>query len=106
VTGKTRSSTPTTPTAPTAPAAPAIPPEPTAPAPVAPEPAPAEPVAAEPAPVEPTPEPPRCAFGAYGHDAPATHLLPVGMASNAEPLPLCAQHAPRFLGAAVPLGEL
>lgn len=30
---------------------------------------------------------------------PATQQLPVGMASNAQPIPLCDLHAPRFLGA-------
>lgn len=53
-----------------------------------------------------TPAPaPACAFpiGADTCRQPATSQLPVGYASNADPLPLCALHAPRFLGAAVPL---
>lgn len=39
-----------------------------------------------------------------GHCAePATRQLPVGYASNADPMPLCGLHAQRFLGATIPL---
>lgn len=48
-------------------------------------------------------DPPPCGFtiGDSTCGQPATHELPVGSASNSDPLPLCDLHAPRFLGAAV-----
>jgi hypothetical protein len=54
------------------------------------------------APAQPTPAPQTCAFpvGSAVCGDPATHELPAGAASNADPLPLCDTHARRFLGAA------
>lgn len=50
-----------------------------------------------------TPTPPRtCAYPIRDEvcGQPATHVLPVGAASNSDPLDLCALHAGRYLGAA------
>jgi hypothetical protein len=56
-------------------------------------------------PAPPPPPPVPCAF-TIGEDTcgqPAVAQLPIGYASNSAPMPLCALHAPRFLGAASPL---
>jgi hypothetical protein len=47
-------------------------------------------------------EPVACRFptGTGTCGATATHELPAGAASNADPMPLCDTHAQRFLGAA------
>lgn len=49
--------------------------------------------------------PPACVYPIAERECgePATAQLPVGYASNSEPMPLCDLHARRFLGAAVAL---
>lgn len=53
----------------------------------------------------PAPPPPTCRYPIADRvcGSPATHELPVGYASNSDPLPLCTLHAQRFLGGATPL---
>jgi hypothetical protein len=53
-------------------------------------------------PTPPQVPPPACRFptGTGTCGATATHELPAGAASNADPMPLCDTHAQRFLGAA------
>jgi hypothetical protein len=57
-----------------------------------------------PAPRKPAP-PPSCGYpiGEGTCRKPATQQLPVGYASNSEPLPLCEGHSLRFFGATVNL---
>lgn len=52
----------------------------------------------------PTPAPPTCRYTVQGTTecgVLATHTLPAGSAASSDDLPLCGQHAARFLGAAV-----
>lgn len=53
-----------------------------------------------PAPRKATPPPCGYPIGETTCGQPATEQLPVGYASNVDPIPLCEVHALRFLGAA------
>jgi hypothetical protein len=61
-----------------------------------------------PPPRKPTTPPPVCGYPVASPDRrycgeAATAQLPAGTASTAQPMMLCAAHAPRFAGSAVPL---
>jgi hypothetical protein len=58
-------------------------------------------------PAAPKPPPTPCGYvvGEEPCKRPSTHTLPAGAASNSDPIPLCDEHAGRYLGAATPISS-